>query len=302
VNTSPAIEDAPTPASGPGVPRLALLVFAALVGFACNSLLCRLALGHQEIDAASFTTLRVVAGALALALLARFDRRARERASGTWRGAAALFAYAIAFSYAYLRIGAGVGSLIAFGAVQLTMIGWGIRRGERPPALEWLGIALALGGLAALGLRGVGAVDVWGALLMVVAGVAWGVYSLLGRGSADPLADTAGNFLRAVPMALAVSLLAASSGAPHATDLGVGLAVLSGALTSGVGYSLWYAALPYLPATRAAALQLATPVLTALAAVALLGETITPRLVGSGAAILGGLALVLAAKRASAER
>jgi drug/metabolite transporter (DMT)-like permease len=282
--------------------RLAALVAAALIGFASNSILCRFALGARSTDAASFTTVRVLAGALALALLVRLDRRARSGANGSWRGALALFAYAIAFSYAYLHIGAGVGSLIAFGAVQLTMIGWGIWRGERPGGLEWLGIAIALAGLVALALRGSNGATVGalGAGLMMIAGASWGVYSLLGRGSASPLADTAGNFLRAVPMALAVSAIAAIGETPHATHQGLWLAIVSGALTSGVGYSLWYAALPHLPATRAAALQLATPAITAFAAVAFLGEALTPRLLLSGLAILGGLALALAGHRRSA--
>ncbi len=280
--------------------RLVGLTVAALIGFAANSILCRLALGTRRIDAASFTTVRVVAGALALVLLVRLAARRgalRPAPSGSWRGAAALFAYAIAFSLAYLRIGAGVGSLIAFGAVQLTMISWGILRGERPRAIEWLGIALAFAGLAALATRGSTAVDPLGGGLMLCAGAAWGVYSLLGRGSANPLVDTAGNFVRAVPMALGASLLAALVAAPQATRSGLLLAVVSGALTSGVGYSLWYAALPHMPATRAAALQLATPVLTAFAAVGLLGETITPRLLVSAAAVLGGLALALVGRQ-----
>lgn len=282
--------------AGPSLGRLATLVALSLVGFASNSILCRLALGRRTIDAATFTTLRVLAGAVALALLVRVGRRGRAGASGSWRGAAALFAYAIAFSFAYLRIGAGVGSLIAFGAVQLTMIGWGIARGEHPRPREWLGIAIAFSGLVVLGARGAGAVDLLGAALMSMAGAAWGVYSLLGRGSASPLGDTAGNFVRAVPMALAASAIAAAGATPHATATGVLLAVASGALASGVGYSLWYAALPYLPAARAAALQLATPVLTAFVAVVLLGESVTPRLLGAAVAILGGLSLVLAAR------
>ncbi len=289
--------------------HLVALVVAALVGFAANSILCRLALGTQRIDAISFTTVRVLAGALALVLIARLTARrraVRPAAAGSWRGASALFAYAIAFSLAYLRIGAGVGSLIAFGAVQLTMIGWGIRGGERPAAVQWIGLVIAFAGLTVLATRGAGAVDPIGGGLMLAAGVSWGIYSLLGRGSANPLIDTAGNFVRAAPMALVVTLLAALAaafGAPpitmHASGGGLALAVLSGALTSGVGYSLWYAALPSLTTTRAAALQLATPVLTALAAVSFLGESLTPRLIAAASAILGGLALALAGRRKS---
>jgi len=291
------------PAAAARTLRLVALTAAALVGFAANSILCRLALGTHQIDAASFTTVRVVAGALALFALVRLAARRgamRPARSGTWRGAAALFAYAIAFSLAYLRIGAGVGSLVAFGAVQLTMIGWGIWRGERPRAVEWLGIAVAFAGMVALATRGATAVDPLGGALMLCAGIAWGIYSLLGRGSANPLVETAGNFLRAVPMALVVSVVAAMVAGPQATREGLLLAVVSGALTSGVGYSLWYAALPHLPATRAAALQLVTPVLTAFAAVWFLGESLTPRLLGSAAAVLGGLALALVGRQAQA--
>src|SRR5204862_2352849 len=180
----------PSPAVRPL--RLAALTVLALVGFAANSILCRLALGTHQIDAASFTTVRVVAGALALFALVRLAARrgaSRPARSGTWRGAAALFAYAIAFSLAYLRIGAGVGSLVAFGAVQLTMIGWGIWRGERPHAIEWLGIAVAFAGMVALATRGSTAVDPVGGALMLCSGIAWGVYSLPGRGSANPIVD-----------------------------------------------------------------------------------------------------------------
>lgn len=289
-------------------PRSVLCAGLALLCFASNSILCRLALGRREIDAVSFTTVRVLSGALMLVLLTRaLDWRsgaaagAGDRAAGGWAASAALFVYALAFSLAYLRIGAGVGALIAFGAVQVTMIGWGLRRGERPGAAEWIGLAVAFCGLVSLGLQGAGAVDPLGAALMLLAGGAWGVYSLIGRGSARPLLDTAGNFSRATPMALAASVVGGLSGASlgrfHFSPAGVLLAVVSGALTSGVGYSLWYAALPQLHATRAALLQLLVPVLAALGAVAFLGETFTPRLVGAGAAILGGVALALLGRR-----
>lgn len=288
-------------------PRTVLCAGLALLCFAANSILCRLALGRGEIDAISFTTVRVLSGALMLALIVRLAARragaralgADGRATGGWAAAAALFAYAIAFSLAYLRIGAGVGALIAFGAVQATMIGWGLRRGERPGVAEWIGLALAFCGLASLGLRGLDAVDPFGAGSMLLAGVAWGIYSLIGRGSGRPLLDTAGNFLRAAPMALAVSAAAGvlAFSTFHVSVSGLGLALISGALTSGVGYSLWYAALPYLQATRAAVLQLAVPVIAAAGAVAFLGEAVTPRLLGAAAAILGGVALAVLGKR-----
>lgn len=270
----------------------------ALISFASNSILCRLALGRHAIDALSFTTLRIVAGALALLVLAYLTARRggpRPERSGSWTGAVALFVYAIAFSLAYLRIGAGLGALVAFGAVQVTMIGFGIARGERPGIAEWVGLAIALGGLLGLGLGGRSTVDPLGAGLMAVAGIAWGVYSLIGRGSRFALFDTAGNFVRATPMALVVTAFTLAQA--HGSLTGVLLAVISGAITSGVGYSLWYSALPHLAATRAALLQLCVPVLAAIGAVLLLHETLSPRLVGSGAAILGGVALAVLGKR-----
>lgn len=270
----------------------ALLTAAALTGFAANSLLCRLALGVRAIDAASFTTVRLASGALALGLLVRVaDAPVEARRSGSWAAAAALFAYAAAFSIAYLHLGAGVGALLLFGGVQATMIGWGLRSGERPSAVEWAGLLVALAGLVALTLPGLSAPDPAAAGLMILAGVAWGVYSLLGRVSRHPLATTADNFLRTLPLAAAASI--AAGPAAHLSWRGVALAVASGALASGVGYSLWYAALSGLTATRAAVAQLAVPVLTAGGAVVLLGEALTLRLCLSGAAILAGVGVAL---------
>lgn len=274
--------------------RTALLTLAALLGFAANSLLCRSALGSHSIDPASFTGVRLGAGALTLVLLAGLGDGGIWRRS-SWVSGLALFAYAIAFSFAYVRIGAGPGALLLFGCVQLTMIGWGLHRGERPAAREWLGVAVALGGLAVLTLRGASTADALGASLMAVSGVAWGVYSIRGRGTTQALPSTAGNFLRALPFALAASAIAVTG--LHLSPRGVLLAALSGALASGVGYSFWYAALPHLSATRAAAVQLAAPVVAALGAVFLLAEPLTPRLLLAGSAIVGGIALVVLGRR-----
>nr|WP_153865478.1 MULTISPECIES: DMT family transporter [Myxococcaceae] len=277
-----------------------MLTLLALLGFAANSLLCRAALSGgaaRSIDAASFTLVRLVAGALVLALLVRMRRQRERGQKGTWRSALALFAYAAGFSLAYVRIGAGVGALLLFGLVQLTMLTAGLVRGERPRALEWVGLAVALAGLLGLTLPGASAPDAVGALLMAGAGVAWGVYSLRGRGSTDPLAATAGNFLRGVPFALALWLLALPfAGAPHATVKGLVLAAASGVLASGVGYSLWYAALPHLSSARAAIVQLSVPVLAAAGAVLLLHEPLTQRLVLGGAGLLLGVLVSLRAK------
>lgn len=273
--------------------RTAALTGAALIGFAANSILCRLALGSRRIDAASFTGIRLLAGAVALAVLVRLARAPSEaRRSGSWISAAALFGYAAAFSFAYLQLGAGPGALILFGTVQATMIGWGCVRGRRPGIVEGGGIAIALIGLCALTLPGASAPDPLGSGLMALAGIAWGVYSLRGQGSSFPLAATADNFARSLPFAGALVL--ATVAAAHPSREGVAFAVLSGAITSGVCYSLWYAALRRLATTQAAVVQLSVPLLAALGGVVLLGEPLTLRLALSGALILGGVALALA--------
>ena len=260
----------------------------ALIGFAANSLLCRAAIGTGALDPQTFTLIRIVSGALVLALLAR-GRRGRA----DWKSAAALALYAIAFAFAYVRLTAGTGALLLFGAVQLTMIAVALARGERPDALAWVGYAIALAGLVTLVAPGVHAPPPFAALLMAVAGIAWGAYTLRGRGAADPLADTAGNFLRAVPFALAAFFV---PGPHHASAAGVGLAIASGALASGVGYALWYRALPALSRARAATLQLAAPALAALGGVALLGEPATLRLGLCALAVLGGIGIAVSRK------
>lgn len=254
--------------------------------------MCRAALRPLLIDPASFTSLRVVSGALMLGVLARARPAPRSAAAPvvSWAAAAALFAYAIAFSFAYLRLEAGAGALILFGAVQLTMNGWALARGHAPHALEWLGLAVAAAGLLLLTAPGLGAPDPRGFLLMALAGAAWGVYSLLGKDAGDPVAANASRFLLAAPLALGVSLLAPS---PHLTPAGFALAVASGAVTSGLGYAVWYAALRGLTAPRAAIVQLAVPVLAALGGVAFLGERATLRLAVAGGLVLGGIALAV---------
>lgn len=276
--------------------RSVLLASLALAGFAANSLLCRAALRGPAIDAWSFTAVRLGSGALVLGGIARLRRPTpvSER-QGSWISAAALVAYASAFSFAYLRLSTGVGALALFSSVQATMIGWSIRCGKRPSALEWCGLALALAGLGYLTLPGASAPDVRGLALMAVSGAAWGVYSLRGRSSRMPLLATAGNFARGVPLVLPLALLV--WGAFQVSPRGLALACASGALASGLGYSLWYAALPRMSATRAALVQLVVPVLAALAGVVLLGEVVSPRLAISGALILGGIGLALATPR-----
>jgi drug/metabolite transporter (DMT)-like permease len=277
-----------------GASRTALATASALVCFAANSILCRFALADRAIDAASFTAIRLIGGALALALLVRGRGLFK---SGSTLSALALFAYAAPFSFAYLELGAGVGALVLFACVQLTMIGWGILRGERPSGLAWLGLVLATGGLAALTLRGAGAPDPSSTALMAIAGAAWGIYSLRGRRVAgDALGATASNFVRTVPLAIALAVVAVLHRGVMISPRGIGLALASGVVASGLGYSLWYLALPHLTATRAAVLQLLVPILGAASGVFFLGEALSLRLVLSGAAILGGVGLVIRAK------
>lgn len=265
-----------------------------MLAFAANSLLCRLALRAEHIDAASFTTIRLAAGALVLWLIVRL-RGGMPAAAGSWASALALFAYAAAFSFAYLTLPASAGALLLFGAVQATMIGYGLWRGERLDAVQWGGLVLACAGLVGLLLPGLSAPPLGGALLMALAGVAWGVYSLRGRGGGEPTAATAGNFLRALPFAAVLSL-AALPGAAF-DGAGVAYAVASGALASGLGYAIWYAALPGLKAAQAASVQLSVPVIAALAAAVLLDEAIDLRLVLASVGVLGGIALVIAGRR-----
>lgn len=276
--------------------RLWLLVAAAMLAFAGNSVLCRLALRDGGIDAASFTTLRLVSGAVVLWLIVRL--RDGTRAGGDMWSAFALFAYAAGFSFAYVSLPTGTGALLLFGAVQATMIGRGLMAGERLSPLQWCGLALALGGLTGLLLPGVSAPPMRGALLMVVAGIAWGAYSLRGRGSGDATAKTAGNFLRAVPFALALSAVMLRD--VRVDAVGIACAAASGALTSGIGYAIWYTALPHLRAASAATVQLSVPALAALAGIALLDEPPTWRLLFATIAILGGIALVVRMKSRAA--
>ena len=277
--------------------RVSLLTAAAIVGFSANSLLTSAALGAGRLDPATFTMVRLATGALALAVLVRMSRRtARER--GDWRSALWLAGYAVPFTLAYLRIGAAVGALILFGSVQVTMIAIGLARGERPARIDWLGLALAAAGLLALTLPGASAPDPAGAALMTLAGVCWGLYSLDGRRSRDPLGATAGNFLRAAPAGLLFFL--AQRAHLHVTGTGLALATASGALASGVGYTLWYAALPHLAAWRAAVLQLIVPVLTAALASLLLREPIGARLIVAAAVIGAGVWLTIHPARPAA--
>jgi drug/metabolite transporter (DMT)-like permease len=273
-----------------GLSRAALLTTLAMLAFAGNSLLCRLALRDTGIDAASFTAIRLASGALILVALLML-RGKRPTAGGSWPMAAMLFAYAVGFSFAYRDLTAATGALLLFGAVQLTMTGYGLWTGERIGGLRLVGLSLALGGLVWLLLPGLAAPPILAAALMLGAGAAWGVYSLLGKGAGDPTAATGGNFLRSLPFAAALALTATNAGTVDHT--GALYAVLSGAVTSGLGYVLWYAALPMLRATSAATVQLSVPAIAALGGAVLLAEPVTMRLLVASVAVLGGIALMI---------
>ena len=274
--------------------RVFVLTLLAMTAFAGNSLLCRLALKDTHIDAASFTSIRIISGALILWLIVRM-RGGTHSASGSWLSALALFLYAGGFSFAYVSLSAGTGALLLFGAVQVTMIGYGLWAGEPLRKRQVAGFILAFGGLIGLLLPGLSAPPLQGSLLMLGAGVAWGVYSLRGTSSGDATRSTAGNFLRAVPFAVALSV----ARFPWASfdSVGVWYAIASGALTSGLGYSIWYTALKELRTSSAATVQLSVPVIAAVGGMVFLGEHLMVRFLITSAAILGGIALVIVDKR-----
>ena len=274
--------------------RIISLTSLAMVAFAGNSLLCRQALKHTAIDPASFTAIRLISGALILWLLTRM-KQSSPAGKGSWPSALALFAYAAGFSFAYVSLSAGSGALLLFGAVQATMIGYGLWKGERLRTFQTLGVLLALGGLVGLLLPGLSAPPLLGATLMIAAGIAWGIYSLRGKGAGDPTMVTAGNFMRAVPITIILSLLMLDFASVDSA--GFYYAVASGALASGLGYAIWYTVLPALRNTSAATVQLSVPVIAALGGIVFLGEPITLRLALASVAILGGIALVIVQKR-----
>ena len=297
--------------------KVFLFTTFALIAFAFNSILCRLALRGEEADAVGFTAVRLVSGAVMLIVISYVcasPRVSKGLASdlsvkplltrgllhqGSWPSAFFLFAYAICFSLAYLDLTAGTGALILFGSVQLTIIAVSLIRGERPPILEWLGLALAVGGLVYLVFPGLASPPLVSSLLMAAAGASWGFYTLRGKGSGDPLANTTGNFVRSVPMIVIAAIPFLSK--IHLSNRGIVLAVLSGAVTSGIGYTVWYAALKFHTSTRAAVLQLAVPVIAAAAGALLLDEAATVRLLIASVMILGGIGLTIFGRSAEAR-
>jgi drug/metabolite transporter (DMT)-like permease len=314
-----------TPRNAVTPTRLFILTLLTMIAFASNSLLCRAALKQTSIDAASFTFIRIFSGAAALWIIIKIRRRLMvDRTAsplvdissdspatpkpgeggslrhGNWPSALALFAYAAAFSFAYNSLSAGTGALLLFGAVQATMILWGLRKGERLHARQLVGLAVAVTGLVVLLFPGLSAPPFSGALLMLGAGVAWGIYSLRGKAARDAIAATAGNFLRAVPLAAIANIIFLHWA--HLDRAGIGYAVLSGAIASGLGYVIWYTVLSdsmpvRLGPASAATVQLSVPVLTAAGGILLLGEPITLRFLCASIAVLGGIALVVVEKR-----
>ena len=269
------------------------LTALTMVAFAANSLLCRMALGGPLVDPVSFTTIRLLGGAVALVALSRLvvGSEVSQTTKGSWGSGFALFAYAGAFSLAYVSLSAGMGALILFGAVQVTMLGAALTSGERLTLAQWAGSFVAIGGLVYLVLPGISAPDPVGALLMCASGIAWGVYSIRGKGVSAPVAITAGNFLRSAPFTVAASAIALSR--VHLEPTGILLALTSGSVTSGMGYVLWYKVLRSLTTSQASIVQLSVPVLAAFGGVAFLSEQVSTRLVAASALILGGVALAV---------
>ncbi|WP_296045857.1 DMT family transporter [uncultured Alteromonas sp.] len=277
--------------------KLVLLACLAMTAFAANSLLCRMALVETDIDPASFTFWRLTSGALMLTLLVVM-RNQKPLQEGNMASAIALFVYAAGFSFAYISMTTGAGALLLFGAVQVTMISWGLFKGERMSALQWGGFLLALVGLVLLLLPNAAVPQLSSALMMLAAGIAWGIYSLRGKGAKLPIEATAGNFIRATPLALVLLVIFWPGGEFHAE--GMAYAIASGAIASALGYALWYSILAHIPAVKAATLQLSVPVLAVFAGWLFLDETVTLRIILSSLAVLGGVAMVIWVKKIAA--
>ncbi len=274
-----------------------LITAFALTAFAGNSILCRLALGDATIDAASFTSIRLLSGIIVLFIILQLTQGKKEnleRTKGSWKAGLMLFIYAIGFSYAYISLETGTGALILFASVQITMIGLSIIKGNKLFLIEWVGIAIAFAGFTYLMLPGVAAPSFYGFVFMTAAGMAWGVYTLAGKGSKNPLADTAHNFFKTLP--LVVVLVLATFLKSHLSSEGIILAILSGGLTSGIGYTIWYMALGGLSPIQAAILQLLVPVIAAAGGILFSAEVLSLRLVMSAMLILGGILIVILGK------
>lgn len=279
----------------PSLFKIIFLTSLALIAFAANSVLCRLALGGEAIDPASFTIVRLLSGTFVLLLITKFTTLTDEISpKSSWVTSFMLFLYAITFSYAYISLDTGTGALILFGAVQITMISLSIFSGTRLHTFEWIGVVIAFVGFICLVLPGVSSPPILGFSLMTLSGVAWGIYTLRGRNSKNPLMDTAYNFLRTTPFVLVLTILAV--GSMDFSYQGILLASISGGITSAIGYTIWYIALGGLSSTQAAVLQLSVPVIAALGGVVFVSEAITLRLTLSAAMVLGGILIVILGK------
>lgn len=272
--------------------RTLIFTILALIAFAANSILCRIALHDELIDPASFTSIRLISGAIALLMLFYISKpRHQSSSKGSWTSGVILFLYAVTFSFAYISLDTGTGALIAFAMVQITMITSALFQGEKMTSAEWIGVILAFSGLVYLVLPGVSAPSQTGLLLMIISGTAWGLYTLRGKSSQNPLGDTAFNFLRALPFVIILLLFSIDN--VKAEPQGIILAVVSGALTSGIGYTIWYMALKGLSAFQASIVQLIVPVIAAAGGVVFLAEIISSRLIFASLLILGGLAIAI---------
>lgn len=279
----------------PSLLKTSFLTCLAIMAFAANSVLCRLALGHGAIDASSFTVIRLLSGAITLVIILNIKgSRKGDLSKGSWTASFALFLYAITFSYAYLSVDTATGALILFGSVQITMIMLSIASGTRLHISEWFGVIVAFSGFVYLILPDVTTPSINGLMLMTVSGISWGVYTLKGRGSINPLMDTSYNFLRSIPF-IAVLAVFTMNNINYSSE-GIMLALISGAITSGVGYTIWYIALGGLSSTQAAVIQLSVPVIAALGGVLFVSENITLRLFISAAVVLGGILMVVLGK------
>jgi drug/metabolite transporter (DMT)-like permease len=279
------------------------LVFTtlALIAFAANSVLCRLALGGKTIDAAGFTSVRLLSGAIVLLCILKL--RGNENGlstKGSWTAAFMLFLYAVTFSFAYLTLNTGTGALILFGSVQITMILRSHLSGNRLLLIEWVGVVVAFSGIVYLVLPGVTAPSLTGFSLMTLAGIAWGLYTLKGRGSTNPLSDTCYNFLRSIPFVIVIGLFFFHDA--HITRQGIILATISGSITSGIGYTLWYIALRGLSTTQAAVVQLSVPVIAGFGGVVFVSEQISLRLTLSALLTLGGILMVILGRNAKTSK
>lgn len=273
--------------------KLILLTSLTMTAFAGNSLLCRLALDQASMDPTSFTTIRLLAGAITLSLIVHLSKTTSKE-KGNWISATALFTYAACFSFAYVNLSTAMGALLLFGAVQATMIGHGIYSGERLTKQQLIGLTIALTGLAGLLWPGLSAPPLTDSLIMFASGIAWAIYSLRGKATSNPTALTAGNFIKAIPLTIILTIITLNQ--TTINPLGISSAIASGAITSGLGYALWYLVLPSLKSTTAATIQLSVPVIAAFAGVIFLQESISSRLMFASLAILGGISLVIIEK------